>query len=345
MTDVKLTIDGREIAAPEGATILQAARLHDVYIPTLCDHPSLEPYGGCRMCIVEVENLRGMPTACTTVITEGMQVTTESEQLHKARQMVLRLLMADHPSDCLTCHANLGCELQKLSVELGVREHGLPKTGREGSKDTSNAVFSRDMDKCILCARCTRVCQEVLGLGAISMLHRGTESEPGPFLGGDIRSSTCESCGECVVQCPTGALTFNEVAPEPDAEVATVCPYCGTGCGILLGTRKGRIVRARGQPDNPVNKGLLCVKGRFGAFQYVQHPDRLTTPLIRKDGELTEASWDEALDFVAAGLKQVEPEAFGAFSSAKVANEDNYLMQRFTRAVMGTNSIDHCARL
>ena len=345
MAEVKLSIDGRQLEVPEGITLLEAARRHEISIPTLCDHPSLEPYGGCRMCIVEVEGMRGMPTACTTVVAEGMQVTTESDQIQAARKMVLRLLMADHPSDCLTCGANLNCELQQLSVDLGVREHGLPVTGREGTKDMSNPVFSRDMGKCILCARCTRVCHEVLGLGAISMMNRGSKSEPGPFLGGEIRASTCESCGECVVQCPTGALAFTEAAPRPDYEVATVCPYCGTGCGIDLGVRKGKIVQAKGQADNPVNHGLLCVKGRFGSFQYVQHADRLTTPLIRRDGELQEASWDEALDLVAAKLKKIKPEQFGAFSSAKVANEDNYLMQRFTRAVMGTNSIDHCARL
>jgi predicted molibdopterin-dependent oxidoreductase YjgC len=345
MTQVSLTIDGLQVQVPEGITILEAAQRNDIRIPTLCHDPALEPYGGCRMCIVEVEGLRGMPTACTTVVAEGMKVITENEQILTARRMVMRLMMADHPSDCLNCRANLDCELQKMSVELGVREHGLLATGRKGTQDVSNAVFTRDMDKCILCARCTRVCQEVLGLGAISMMRRGTRSEPGPFLGGEIRASTCESCGECVVQCPTGALAFCEVTAEPDREVATVCPYCGTGCGILLGVRKGKLVRARGEPDNPVNHGLLCVKGRFGSFQYVQHKDRLTTPLIRRDGQLQEATWDEALDYVAEKLKQIEPHEFGAFSSAKVANEDNYLMQKFTRAVIGTNSVDHCARL
>jgi predicted molibdopterin-dependent oxidoreductase YjgC len=201
------------------------------------------------------------------------------------------------------------------------------------------------MSKCVLCARCVKTCHEILGLGAIDLVERGTPSEPAPFLASDIRSSTCESCGECVVHCPTGALVFVDPPPEPESEAATVCPYCGTGCGIILGARKGKVISARGNRDNPVNKGVLCVKGRFGSFEYVNHSERLTAPLVRKDGELVETTWDEALDVVARKLESIEPSRFGAFTSAKVANEDNYLLQKFTRAVMKTNNIDHCARL
>ena len=345
MSEVTLTIDGQSVTTEEGKTILEAANKAGIRIPRLCWDPDLVPYGGCRLCIVQVEGLRGLPPSCTTMVDDGMKVVTENDEILEARRMVLRLFMADHPSDCLSCRANLDCELQQLTRELGVLEHGLPPTGREGTKDHSNPVFFRDMSKCVLCARCVKTCHEILGLGAIDLIDRGYRAEPAPFMAKDIRSSSCESCGECVVHCPTGALSFPEPPPPIEDEVATVCPFCGTGCGILLGTRKGKVVSARGERENPVNKGVLCVKGRFGSFEYVNHPDRLTAPLVRKDGELVKATWDEALDLVAKKFKATKPEAFGAFSSAKVANEDNYLMQKFTRAVMKTNSIDHCARL
>ena len=345
MGNVTLTIDGQSVVADEGMTILEAALAAGIHIPTLCWDEDLEPYGGCRLCIVHVEGLRGLPPSCTTQVADGMVVVTENEEILETRRMVVRLLQADHPTDCLSCRGSLTCELQKVTRELGVYGHGLPPTGREGTKDTSNAVFWRDMSKCILCARCVKTCHEILGLGAIDLVDRGYKAEPAPFLAADIRASNCESCGECVVHCPTGALVFANPPPEPEREAATVCPYCGTGCGILLGVRKGKVASARGNRDNPVNKGVLCVKGRFGSFEYVNHEDRLTAPLVRKYGELVEATWDEALDTVAARLKNIKPDEFGAFTSAKVANEDNYLLQKFTRAVMKTNSIDHCARL
>lgn len=345
MAEVTLTIDGQSVTVEEGSTILEAAHQAEIRIPTLCWDPDLKPYGGCRLCIVHVDGLRGLPPACTTLAADGMQVTTENDEILKARRMVVRLLKADHPNDCLACRANLSCELQRLSRELGVYEHGLPPTNRVGTKDESNPVFVRDMSKCVLCARCVKTCHEILGLGAIDLLERGYASEPSPFMTKEIRQSSCESCGECVVHCPTGALAFTDPPPEPDSEAATICPFCGTGCSILLGARKGKIVRARGNRDSPVNKGVLCVKGRFGSFEYVNHPDRLTTPLVRRDGELREASWEEALDLVAGKLGAIAPGAFGAFSSAKVANEDNYLMQKFTRVVMRSNNVDHCARL
>ncbi len=345
MAEVTLTIDGQSVTADEGMTILEAANAANLHIPTLCWDEDLKPYGGCRLCIVHVEGLRGLPPSCTTMVADGMVVTTENEEILKTRRMVVRLLLADHPTDCLSCHQNLSCELQTLSRDLGIYGHGLPPTGREGTKDRSNAVFWRDMSKCVLCARCVKTCHEILGLGAIDLVDRGTSSEPAPFLAKDIRSSSCESCGECVVHCPTGALAFADPPPVPESEAATVCPFCGTGCGIILGARKGKVVSARGERDNPVNKGVLCVKGRFGSFDYVNHEERLTTPLIRKDGELQEATWDEALNLVASKLKTFKPSEFGAFTSAKVASEDNYILQKFTRAVMKTNSIDHCARL
>ncbi len=345
MAELSLTIDGQQVAVAEGATILDAARAAGVAIPTLCHDPDLEPYGGCRLCIVKVEGMRGMPPSCITKAADGMCVTTADEEIVAARRTVMRLLLADHPNDCLSRRGNLDCELQRLAKDMGVREHGLIPLTREGSIDQSNPVFVRDMNRCVLCARCVGACEQILGLGAIHFIRRGHATEVGTFMGGDIAQSTCESCGECVVHCPTGALAFREPPPEPEKEVASVCQYCGTGCSILMGVRGGKVVRARGNPEGPVNRGNLCVKGRFGAIEYVHHPERLTTPLIRREGELQEASWDEALDLVAEKLAPHKGDAFASFSSAKVANEDNYLMQKFTRAVMGTNSVDHCARL
>jgi predicted molibdopterin-dependent oxidoreductase YjgC len=345
MDTIKLSIDGREVEAKPGQTILQAARNADITIPTLCYDQDLLPYGGCRLCIVQVEGMRGFPTSCTTQVTEGMQVTTENQVIFKTRQMILRLLMADHPADCLNCRANMNCELQSLAHEYGVTEHGLPRLRRERTVDESNPVYRRDMNKCVLCGRCVQTCQQILGLGAIDFIRRGHKTEIGPFLGGEVLDSVCESCGECVAHCPTGALSFVETAPEPDSGAQTICPYCGTGCSIMMDVRRGRIVRAKGDRNGPVNRGVLCAKGRFGSHPYVHDSGRLTSPLVRKNGKLEEVSWEEALDLVARKLKERRGEAFAAFSSAKVANEDNYMLQKFTRAVMGTNSVDHCARL
>lgn len=345
MANVSLTIDGRTVSVEEGSTVLEAAKAAGVRIPTLCYDPDLTPYGGCRLCVVQIEGMWGLRISCMTKAADGMKVTTESEEILATRRMVLRLLLADHPGDCVSCRKNLNCELQVLARELGVYEHGLVPITRDATLDDSNPVFIRDMKRCILCSRCVKACEEILGLGAIALLDRGQKSEPSPDLGGEIRSSTCESCGECVVHCPTGALSFRNPPPEPESVVKTVCSYCGTGCGIELGVGRGKVTSARGDRDNPVNKGVLCVKGRFGSTDYINHPDRLTTPLVRKDGELKEASWDEALSVVAMAFKKTPRGAFGALASAKVPNEDNYVMQKFTRAVMKTNSIDHCARL
>jgi len=345
MNEVSLTIDGKPVQAKAGATILEAARGAGIGIPTLCYDPDLEPYGGCRLCIVKVEGMRGIPTSCTTRVAEGMKVTTEDDEILQARRVVMRLLLADHPSDCITCRANLDCDLQRMAHALGVREHGLIPLERKGTIDDSSPVFVRDMNRCILCAKCVRTCEEIVGAGAIHLVGRGHGSEVGTFLNTGINKTVCESCGECVVRCPTGALRFREMQPEPEKEVKTICQYCGTGCSILMGVRHGKVVRVKGDRESPVNQGQLCVKGRFGSIQYVNDPGRLTTPLIKRDGEFQKASWDEALDLVADKLGSHRGDAFAALSSAKVPNEDNYIMQKFTRAVMGTNSVDHCARL
>lgn len=341
---LNLTINGRAVAVEQGKTVLDACRSARVYVPTLCDDPDLDPYGACRLCIVKVEGLRGLPSACTTPAADGMKVTTEDPELLEVRRWTMQLLLADHPLDCLTCAQCGSCGLQAAAEHLGIRERVLQPMVREAKIDDSNPCYAIDMRKCILCGLCVRACDEVQHLGAIDLVKRGYASAVEPFGGGPIRGSICESCGECVERCPTGALTTRQYL-RPENEVSTVCPYCGTGCRILLGTRGNTVVSARGDHDAPVSRGRLCVKGRFGSFEFVSSPDRLKTPLIRTADGLREATWEEALGLVARQLKKYRGDAFGGLASAKVTNEDNYVFQKFVRAAMGTNNVDHCARL
>ena len=345
---VTFTIDGQKVTARAGTNVLQAALDAGIYIPHLCYHPKLEPYGACRLCIVEIEGMRGLPTACTTVVQDGMVVRNDTPEVNKVRRIIYELLISDHPADCLSCPKNQECELQKVGHFLGVDSTKIERVVREARIDDSNPFFVRDTSKCILCGRCVRVCHEVRGVSNIEFINRGYAAEVAPFGGGLIADSRCESCGECVDICPVGALMPKFETVPPTKEVTTVCPYCGCGCGMVLGVRGNRIVRVRAQEDNPASDGHLCVKGRFG-LDFVNSPNRLTTPLIREDGELREATWDEALDFVATRLREIRethgPDAIAGFSSAKCTNEENYLFQKFMRAVIGSNHVDHCAHL
>jgi formate dehydrogenase (NADP+) alpha subunit len=339
-----LTVNASTVSVEPGATVLDACRGAGVFVPTLCDDPDLEAYGGCRLCIVKIEGLRGMPTACTTPAAEGMKVTTDDPEIQDVRRWTTQLLLADHPQECDACTHDGSCGLQDVAEHLGVRQRLLRRMARDAKVDDSNACFSVDMRKCILCAKCVRACEEVQHLGAIGLVRRGFESAVEPFGGGLIADSSCESCGECVERCPTGALVPRGFL-QPERESSTVCPYCGTGCRILLGVKGNAVVSARGDRESPVSRGRLCVKGRFGSFEFVSHKDRLTTPLIRTRDGFREASWNEALGVVARELAKHRGSAFGALSSAKVTNEDNYVFQKFARAAMGTHNVDHCARL
>jgi predicted molibdopterin-dependent oxidoreductase YjgC len=344
MSNITLTINGHTVNAKSGMTVLEAAQASSIYIPTLCWYPDLKPYGGCRICTVEIEGMRGLPTSCTTTVTEGMKVHTETETVNNARRTVVELLIADHPVDCLTCSADQRCELQKVAAYLGMTHLRFPRTLRDYPADESNPFFTLDRNKCILCARCTRTCDEITCVGAIDMANRGYNMKVATFADGTLFDSICRSCGECVVRCPVGALTPKQNIP-PTEEVETICPYCGVGCTMYLGVRGEKIVSVRGKMTGPANKGKLCVKGRYGITEFVHHPERLTTPLIRKNGKLEAASWDEALELIASKLKDYKPQEMAVISSAKCTNEENYVIQKFTRAVLGTNNIDHCARL
>jgi len=342
--EIRLTINGQEITAKKGMTVLEAAQLADIYIPTLCYDPDLEPYGGCRLCVVEIEKMRGLPTACTTPATDGMVVHTETSAVNNVRRTAIDLFLADHPMDCLTCPKNQRCDLQKVAAYLGINERRLPRTERSLPIDTSNPFFNLDRNYCILCGKCVRTCDEVTVINAIELVDRGYPSRVSPFGDRPLLESICQSCGECVARCPVNALMLKD-AITPTREVVTICPYCGVGCGMYLGTRDDRIVSVRGDRENPANKGRLCVKGRFGISEFVHHSERLTSPLIKRNGEFTEVTWEEALDLVASKLASYSGEQVAVISSAKCTNEDNYIAQKFCRTVLGTNSIDHCARL
>jgi len=345
---VTFTIDGLKVQANKGDTILKAALQNGIYIPHLCYHPDLKPFGGCRVCVVEIKG-RGIIISCKAPVEEGIEVLTDSPEVNKLRRIAVELIIADHYRDCLQCVKNTNCKLQKIAAYIGIdqkrfqRFKQLKKATGSLPIDDSNPFFIRDLNKCVLCGICVRTCEEIVGVGAVDFAFRGYSTKIATLKDKPIKESICVSCGECVVRCPVGALIPKNFE-YPVREVKTICPYCGVGCGIYLGVRGNKVVSVRGDVNNPVNKGLLCVKGRFG-YEFINHPERLTTPLIKRNGVFVEATWEEALDLVAAKFSNYKGDQFAVISSAKCTNEENYLIQKFTRAVMGTNNIDHCARL
>jgi len=352
--EVTLTIDDVEVTVAAGETILSAAQAAGIDIPHLCYDPAWElpPSSSCRLCAVEVEGARSLVAACSHPVARGMVVRTRTDEVLDTRRMILDLLLSDHPTDCLTCEQNSACRLQQYAYDLGVRESefaGEPVVP-EPTQDGPAIVF--DPSKCILCGRCVEVCHNVQVSGAIDYYGRGFDTRIALPQGLPRDQSTCCECGNCIDVCPTDALRYvgAERAGRPwELErTATICPYCGCGCTLVLNTRDGRIVQVTGEPGLGISKGMLCVKGRFG-FDFIAHKDRLTEPLIRKDGQLVPAGWDEALDRVASRLGEIKaasgPDAICGLASAKCTNEENYLCQKLVRAVIGTNNVDHCARL
>jgi formate dehydrogenase major subunit len=351
---VSFSIDGLEMRAEEGTPILKAAFENNIYIPNLCNHKFLKPRGACRVCMVELEDGR-MVTSCETPVAEGMKVLTETESVKSVREWAVKLLINYHDVDCLTCTQDGHCKLQDVSAFLGIEKEELFQmrpSPTEIPHDESNPFFRRNLNKCILCGICSRICNEVVGANAIDFGYRGFETKITTFGDGDIKDSSCVSCGECVEACPVGALTPKQTA-KPAREVKTTCPYCGVGCTTYLGIRGDKIISIRADTKNHVNKGNLCVKGRYG-FDFINSPQRLTKPLVRKgsglEGEesiysdFIEVEWPEVLEYISQQLSKYKGEEFGSIASGRCTNEDNYVLQKFTRVVMGTNNVDNCAR-
>jgi len=362
MTTIK--INGRTIEALPGQTILQAARQNQITIPTLCYHKDLTPTGNCRICVVEVKGSRFLQAACVTTVWEGMEIETDSPRAHSARRSTLELMLANHPSDCLVCDASGSCELQDLAYDYQVKVPVWGSQGRRYPVDADPNPFIRvDMNRCILCRRCVLACEEIQGRMVWGVAYRGFEERI--VAGADVTmlEARCESCGQCVAYCPTGALsdrmTHGLGRAHQVRKVTTTCTYCGVGCQFDLNIKDDRIIGVTSNPNAPVNGMALCVKGRYG-YDFVHHPDRVLRPRVRRyllegkprpagRGEWVEVDWDTALDITARKLQETRdtygPQSLGVLTSAKCLNEENYLMNKLARQVLGTNSIDHCARL
>ncbi|POZ93244.1 formate dehydrogenase subunit alpha, partial [Petrotoga halophila] len=352
-----VTINHNDYEAEPGQTILQVAKQNGIYIPTICHSPHLSDVGSCRMCLVELENNHKLVASCVTPVTDGMQVLTDSKRVIEARKTVVDLLVSDHPLDCMTCEANGNCVLQDLAYEYGIKEStfGTKKLPRFEIKD-QNEFIQLDPDKCILCGKCVRTCKEIQMCNALDFVNRGFETKVSPPFDQDLggQDSPCVFCGQCVEMCPTGALTYIPSKGKGRYyefnKTKTTCPYCGVGCQLELRTKNNKIVQVGSVYDenSPNPHGESCVKGRFG-YDFVNHPDRLTDPLIKRNGHFEKVSWEEAFDYVAEKLLNIKEkygsDSIGGLSSAKCTNEENYIMQKFMRAVIGTNSVDHCARL
>ena len=353
-TQITLTIDDREITVPEGTSIMRASIMAGINVPKLCATDSLEPFGSCRLCVVEIEGRRGYPASCTTPVAEGLIVHTQTSKLADIRRGTMELYISDHPLDCLTCAANGDCELQDVAGAVGLRE---VRYGYEGEnhlkaeKDESNPYFTFDPSKCIVCSRCVRACEETQGTYALTISGRGFESKVASGINNFLESE-CVSCGACVQACPTATLMEKTVieAGTPEHSVTTTCAYCGVGCSFNAEMKGEEVIRMVPNKNGGANHGHSCVKGRF-AWGYATHQDRITTPMIRKSihDEWQQVSWEEAVNYAASEIKRIQAkygkEAVGGITSSRCTNEEVYVVQKLVRAVFGSNNVDTCARV
>jgi predicted molibdopterin-dependent oxidoreductase YjgC len=370
---ISVKINGHTLQAEPGMTVLETARAHDIYIPTLCYAPQLRPAGACRMCVVEIENMRGFPTACTVPIDDGMVVHTQTQTVQSLRREILSLILSEHPYTCLVCQADCGifhggtirkaavttgcqycptngqCELQELVDYLDLREIAYPITYRGLPVEHDDPFFDRDYNLCVLCGRCVRTCQELRHAGVLAFVKRGNDAIVGTAFGRSHLEMGCQFCGACVDVCPTGSLADKRGKWEgvPTAIVPSLCPYCSVGCAVDIQVKHdNKVIRAVGRDQGPTNDGQLCVRGRFGVVDVVHSLKRLRAPMLRRDGRLVEVSWDEALSAVAENLSPYRSapsgqgdDPFALIASAAASNEESYALQKFARAVMKSNNL------
>jgi formate dehydrogenase alpha subunit len=363
---VTLTINGITIKTEPGTTVLEASQASGIYIPTLCHHPKLASVGACRLCLVEIDNVRGFSTACTIPVSDGMVVHTETEALQNMRQEILSLILSEHPYTCLVCERRADCDdfqstirkaavttgcqycpdnglcdLPKLVDYLKLREIPYPISYRGLPVEHDDPFFDRDYNLCVLCGRCVRVCQDVRHAGVLAFTYRGSQAIVGTAFGRSHLEADCQFCGACVDVCPSGALADKRGKWEgvPTAVVPSVCPYCSVGCAVNIQVKNGHVIRAVGRDEGPTNDGQLCVRGRFGVVDVVYSLARLKTPLVRRNGRLVQVSWDEALNAAAQGLSQYKGDQFAIVGSPMSTNEESYVLQKFARAAMQSNNV------
>lgn len=347
---ITITLDGREVSGYPGTTILDLAKESGVEIPTLCHDDQLASIGACRICLVENEQNGALLASCVTPIASGMVINTHSPRVIERRKTIVKLMLTSHPDSCLVCDKGNRCQLRQIASDLGIGLVELQRIPQMASIEEVNPFLERDLSKCILCAKCTRACQELVVEGAIDYFGRGFATIPATLDNVPLEDSECTFCGTCVALCPTGALMEKDrtYGGTIKARTETTCPFCGCGCSICLEVKDNQIVRVTPGREDSVNRGALCAKGSYGC-DFVNSPDRLTKPLVRRGDTFEEVSWEEALEQVASGLQQVRddhgPDSIAVLGSSKCSNEDNYVLQRFARTVLGTNNIDNGARL
>src|SRR5437016_1535934 len=349
MPDVNITVDGKKITAPAGTLLIEACKSAGIEVPSFCYYPGLSLQAACRMCVVRIEKMPKLQTACTVPITDGMVVTTESDEVKQARKATIELLLGNHPLDCPVCDAGGECELQDMTFKYGAAESRYMEGKLHTEEQQWSPVVYFDRPRCILCYRCVRVCNEGMDVAALGIQNRAANSVIAPNKEDHLE---CEECGMCIDICPVGALTSGayryKTRPWEMNHVGTTCTHCGDGCKTTLGVRRSEtgmeIVRGDNRDKSGINGDFLCIKGRY-AFDFAHHEDRLTQPLIRKDGQLMPASWDEAFELIGTRFKEILDgeggRAIGVIGSTRTTNEENYLLQKFVRLVMGTNNIDH----
>jgi len=347
---ITITLDGREVSGYPGMTILELAKESGIDIPTLCHDPQLTSIGACRVCLVEDERNNALLASCVTPIASGMVINTHSPRVIERRKTIVKLMLTSHPDSCLVCDKGNRCQLRQIASDLGVGLVELQRIPQMASIEEVNPFLERDLSKCILCAKCIRACQELVVEGAIDYFQRGFTTIPATLNNSPLENSECTFCGTCVALCPTGALMEKDriYGGTTKSTTETTCPFCGCGCSICLEVKDNQVVRVIPGKEDPVNHSLLCVRGSYGC-DFVHSPDRLLKPLVKRDNTFEEVSWEEALEQVATGFKRVKDErgsdSLATLGSSKCTNEDNYVLQRFARSVLGTNNIDNGSRL